>query len=218
MKTAAKKRVAKDVVVEAGADERVDAFLESEPQWKAEIERLRKILLGCGLEEGWKWGKPSYMRHGKNVAVLVSMKESVALLFMKGGLLKDPEGVLTRQGEHTEVGRWIKFTAVQQVAKLEPVLKAYLFEAIAAEDAGLKVKTTPVAERKLPEELAAALERSAKLRKAFEALTPGRQKGYAIFIARAKRPETRQAYVEKFVPQILAGKGLDDEARAARKG
>ena len=197
-------------------DAKVDAFLE-QTKWRAEAERLRGLLLGCGLEEGWKWDKPCYMVNGTNVAVIQTMKESIALMFFQGALLRDEAGILAKMGAHTEVGRWIKFTSAKEIAKLEPVLKAYVFEAMEAAAAGLKVAKKPAAERKLPAELEAALAKSAKLREAFAGLTPGRQKGYAIAVSRGKKAETRVGYVKKFVPLILAGKGVDDDARAAYK-
>jgi uncharacterized protein YdeI (YjbR/CyaY-like superfamily) len=201
--------------METAMNSKVDAFLET-TKWQEIAVRLRKILLGAGLVEEWKWAKPCYTLGGKNVAVIVTMKESCALLFMKGFALGDSQKLLERPGEHSEVGRWIKFTSGAGLKRLEPVLMAYVQEAMEAERAGVTVKAKARAALKLPEELEAALAGSAALKKAFAGLTPGRQRAYAIFIAKAKRPETRRAYVEKYRAQILQGKGIGDDARAAR--
>jgi len=190
---------------------KVDAFLKRETQWRAEFEKLRAILLGTGLTEELKWGQPCYALEGKNVALIHGFKEYCAILFHKGALLKDPQGMLIQQTQNVQSARQIRFTSVAEVDKLAKTLKAYLREAIEIERSGLKVPFKKAEEFELPEELAAKLEQSAKLREAFAALTPGRQRGYILYVSQAKQAKTREARVEKHIPRILAGLGLDDE-------
>jgi len=190
---------------------KVDAFLKRETQWRAEFEKLRAILLGTGLTEELKWGQPCYALEGKNVALIHGFKEYCAILFHKGALLKDPQGVLIQQTKNVQAARQIRFTSVAEVDKLAKTLKAYLREAIEIERAGLKVPFKKAEEFELPEELAEKLSQSAKLREAFAALTPGRQRGYILYVSQAKQAKTREARVEKHIPRILAGLGLDDE-------
>jgi uncharacterized protein YdeI (YjbR/CyaY-like superfamily) len=190
---------------------KVDAFLVRNEQWRAEFTKLREIILGCGLTEELKWGVPTYDLNGKNVVLIHGFKEYCAILFVKGALLKDPLKALIQQTENVQAGRQIRFTDVDEVVELEPVLKAYIQEAVDVEKAGLKVPHKTTAEYAVPEEFQARLDEDSALKTAFEALTPGRQRGYLFYFSQPKLSQTRAARVEKYVPQILAGKGLNDE-------
>ncbi len=189
---------------------KVDAFLARQDQWRPELEKLRAILLDTGLTEELKWGQPCYALDGKNVALIHGFKEYCAVLFHKGALLKDPKGVLIQQTKNVQAARQIRFTSVQGVAKLAKTLSAYLREAIEIERAGLKVPFKKTEDFELPEELESELAANAKLKAAFEALTPGRQRAYIFHVAQAKLPKTRAARVKKHAPRILKGLGLDD--------
>jgi uncharacterized protein YdeI (YjbR/CyaY-like superfamily) len=189
---------------------KVDGYLRK-PQWQAELRKLRKIILECPLTEELKWGVPCYTLEGSNVVLIHRFKEYCALLFIKGALLKDAKGILIQQTENVQAGRQVRFTNVQQVDKLEPVLKAYILEAIEVEKAGLKVKYKKPAEFKVAEEFRTKLDKIPALKKAFRALTPGRQRAYLLYFSGAKQSKTREARVEKCMPRILKGKGLDDE-------
>jgi uncharacterized protein YdeI (YjbR/CyaY-like superfamily) len=189
---------------------KVDARIRGDKKWKAEFTKLRAIILGCGLTEDLKWGQPCYSLDGKNVLLMHGFKEYCAVLFMKGALLKDPKGVLIQQTENVQAGRQIRFTSVKDVLKLEKTLKAFVREAIEVERAGLKVKLKRTEDHAMPEELESQLENSAELREAFAALTPGRQRGYLYYISQAKLAKTREARVEKCIPRILDGMGMDD--------
>jgi uncharacterized protein YdeI (YjbR/CyaY-like superfamily) len=188
---------------------KVDAFLERATKWREEMEALRKIALGCGLTEELKWGKPCYTFEDSNVVIIQGFKESCALLFCKGALLSDPEGILEKPGESTQAARRIRFTDVREVAKLKPTLKARIQEAIEVEKAGLEVdfKKSP---EPIPHELEGKFNEVPTLKKAFEALTPGRQRAYILHFSSAKQSTTRKSRVEKCVRQILDGKGLND--------
>jgi uncharacterized protein YdeI (YjbR/CyaY-like superfamily) len=189
---------------------KVDAFLKRQDRWRAEFEKLRAILLACGLTEDLKWGQPCYALDGKNVALIHGFKEYCAILFHKGSLLKDPEGVLIQQTKNVQAARQIRFTSVQDVTKLAKTVKAYVREAIAIERAGLRVQFKETKDIELPEELESRLAANAKLRAAFAKLTPGRQRGYIFHFSQAKLSATRAARVEKHIPRILEGLGLDD--------
>lgn len=189
---------------------KVDAFLEREDKWRAELEKLREILLGSGLTEELKWGQPCYVLDGKNVVLIHGFKEYCAILFHKGALLEDPKGVLIQQTKNVQAARQIRFTSVQEVTKLEKTVKAYVRAAIAIERAGLKVPFKKTEEFELPEELASKLAKNAKLKTAFAALTPGRQRAYIFHFSQPKLSKTRAARVEKHIPRILEGLGLDD--------
>ncbi|HZZ20877.1 MAG TPA: DUF1801 domain-containing protein [Opitutaceae bacterium] len=188
---------------------KVDAYLRGETQWKEETRQLIELCRSAGLGEEIKWGKPCYTFQETNVVILQGFKAYCALLFCKGALLKDPNHILHRIGEHTQGARQARFTDVSQIIKMKPVLKAYIKEAVAAEKAGLKVvyKKTP---EPIPAELQERMDRNAVFKKAFFGLTPGRQRAYILFISSAKQTETRAARVAKFMPQIIAGKGLND--------
>jgi len=189
---------------------KVDAFLRRQDRWRAELEGLREILLDSGLTEELKWGQPCYALDGKNVALIHAFKEYCAILFHKGALLKDPERVLIQQTKNVQAARQIRFTSVRDVTRLAPTVEAYLREAIEIERAGLKVPFKKTEDLELPAELESRLAASGKLRAAFAALTPGRQRAYIFHFSQPKRSETRAARVEKHLPRILAGLGLDD--------
>jgi uncharacterized protein YdeI (YjbR/CyaY-like superfamily) len=176
--------------------------------WQGEIRKLRSILLGCGLEEEVKWGKPCFLFQGKNVAILQPFKEHCALMFFKGALLKDTHGLLRSQGANTQSAMRLEFTSEAQVSKA--VVASYVKQAIAVEKAGLKVDFKAKRPLELPPELARALRDDRRLAKAFDALTPGRQRGYVLHISGAKQAQTRSARVAKCIPGILSGKGLND--------
>jgi uncharacterized protein YdeI (YjbR/CyaY-like superfamily) len=189
---------------------KVDAFLRETAQWPDVIKKLRKILLGCGLTEELKWGKPCYAFQASNVNIIIPLKKSCALMFCKGALLKDARGILTKPGENTQAGRWIKFTDVRVIGRMETVLKAYVHESIEVEKAGLKVNYKKTAEYKTPEEFQSIMDENPALKTAFHALTPGRQRAYLLYFSAAKQSKTRKSRVEKCLRQILNGKGLND--------
>lgn len=189
---------------------KVDALLKKSKNWREEFETLRKIVLECPLTEEVKWGQPCYSSEAKNIVLIHGFKEYCALLFFKGALLKDPKHILIQQTENVQSGRQIRFTNVREIVEMKPTLKNYIQEAIDVEKAGLKVELKKTSDFKVPEEFQKKLDGSAALKKAFRALTPGRQRGYLFYFSAAKRSETREARVEKCMPQILKGKGLDD--------
>lgn len=189
----------------------VDAFLREAKTWKEEFEKLRTITLGCGLTEELKWGKPCYTFQDSNVVLMHGFKEYCALLFAKGALLKDAKGILIQQTENVQAARQIRFTNLQEIVKLEPALKAYIRESIEVEKAGLEVSYKKTSEYPIPEEFQKKLDENRSLKKAFEALTPGRQRGYLLYFSAAKQSKTRESRVEKCTKQILDGKGLDDK-------
>ena len=188
---------------------KVDAYVSKAKKWQAEFKKLRTIILDSPLTEELKWGKPCYTFQESNIVILQGFKEFCALLFAKGALLKDPKGLLEKPGESTQAARRIPFTSVREIVKLEPVLKAYIKEAITAESTGLKVEFKKNPEP-VPEELQKKLDENRALKMAFEALTPGRQRGYILYFSAAKQSKTREARVEKCRQQILNGKGLND--------
>jgi len=187
---------------------KVDAYISRSDKWRDEMTGLRPVLLGRGLTEEIKWGKPCYSHDGKNIAILQEMKDFLSLMFFKGALLDDPEGVLEDQGPNSRSARRIRFTSLDDVDRLTGVVAAYLDEAIEVEDAGLDVGPAP--EPDLVAELQARLDRDPALETAFKALTRGRQREYNLYFSSAKQATTREARVEKCVPSILDGKGLRD--------
>lgn len=189
---------------------KVDWFFEKDTPWQAAFSKLRSIALDCGLDEELKWGHPCYTVNGKNVVLIHGFKDYCALLFHKGVLLKDDAGILVQQTENVQGARQVRFTGLKEIKKLEPVLKAYIHEAIEVERSGTKVPMKKTAEFEMPEEFARALKQMPELKKAFHALTPGRQRGYLLHFSSAKQAKTRMARVEKNVDRILAGKGLED--------
>lgn len=178
--------------------------------WTAELERARTILLDSGLTEEVKWKIPCYTFEKSNVVTLSALKESVVLGFFKGALLKDPAGILEKPGENTQAARQISFTRLAEIDAAESTLKAYLQEAIEVEKAGLEVELKKTSEFDVPEEFLVKLEENPELQEAFEALTPGRQRGYLLYFAGAKQSKTRTSRVEKYIPKILDGKGFHD--------
>ncbi|MDP9081850.1 MAG: YdeI/OmpD-associated family protein [Bacteroidota bacterium] len=189
---------------------KVDFYFNKAKKWQEEIEKLRTIVLGCGLTEELKWGCPCYSLQKSNIVLIHTFKEYCALLLFKGVLLNDPEGILVQQTENVQSARQIRFTNIEEIVALAATLKAYIYEAIEVEKAGLKVEFKKTDDFKMPEEFQYKLDRIPALKTAFEALTPGRQKGYLLYFSQAKQSKTRQERVEKWIPQILDGKGLDD--------
>jgi uncharacterized protein YdeI (YjbR/CyaY-like superfamily) len=189
---------------------KVDAFIERAQQWQAEYRKLRAIALDCPLTEDLKWGVPCYSYENSNVVLIHGFKNYCAMLFVKGALLPDPQGILITQTENTQSSRQVRFTSVAEIAALEPVLKDYLLEAIAAEKAGLKVAYKKTSEFHMPEEFEKALASNPDLTAAFESLTPGRQRAYLLYFAAPKQAKTREGRVEKMTERILRGKGLED--------
>ena len=189
---------------------KVDAFLRKTKKWREEIEKLRKITLDCQLNEELKWGKPCYTFQKSNTVIIIPLKENCALMFCKGALLKDANGILTKPGENTQAGRWVKFTSVREIAEMEAVLKAYISEAVEAEKAGLKVSFKKNTELVFSEEFKNILDESPALKTAFNALTPGRQRAYNLYFSAPKQSKTRTSRVEKCTQRILSGKGLND--------
>ena len=190
--------------------EKVDAFLAADRAWVEEMRALREIVRGLPLEEDFKWGWPCYARNGKNVVLIHAFRDYCALLFMKGALMKDEAGLLVQQTGNVQSGRQIRFAALAEILARRDLLKAYVVEAIAIEDAGLAVEKKTTAEFPWPDEFRARIDAAPDLKAAFEALTPGRQRAYLLHFAAAKQAKTRAARVDKCAPAILAGKGLDD--------
>jgi uncharacterized protein YdeI (YjbR/CyaY-like superfamily) len=189
----------------------VDFFFDKAEKWQKEFEKLRTIILDCGLTEELKWGQACYTFQGSNIVLIHGFKEYCALLFFKGALLNDPDGILIQQTENVQSARQVRFTNVKEIVKLERILKTYVYEAIEVERAGLKVKLKNTADFKIPEEFQHQLNKKPALKKAFNALTPGRQRQYIFYFSQPKQSKTREARVEKYLQQILDGKGLNDE-------
>ena len=188
---------------------KVDGYFRKATQWQNEFKELRRIILACPLTEELKWGKPCYSFQKSNIVIIQGFKKFCALLFCKGALLNDRKGILKKPGENTQAARRIPFTSVREIAELKSILKAYIHEAIAAEKAGVKVnfKINP---EPVPEELQSKLNAIPALKKAFAALTPGRQRAYILHFSAAKQSKTRESRVEKCIPQILKGKGFNE--------
>jgi uncharacterized protein YdeI (YjbR/CyaY-like superfamily) len=189
---------------------KVDALVKKAKRWHEEFETLRDIVLASPLTEEVKWGQACYTSDGRNVVLFHGFKEYCALLFFKGALLKDPKVILIQQTENVQSARQIRFTNVREIVAMKPVLKAYIQEAIDVEKTGLKVKLKKTSDFKVPEEFQQKLNENPSLKKAFAALSPGRQRGYLFYFSAAKQSKTREARVGKCIPQILKGKGLDD--------
>lgn len=189
---------------------KVDAFLIKAKKWKEEFEKLRMIVLDCRLTEELKWGQPCYTFEKSNIVLIHGFKEYCALLFFKGALLKDPNGILIQQTANVQAARQVRFTSVREIVGMEPMLKAYIYEAIDVEKAGLKVKYRKTSEFKIPEEFQNKLDEIPALKAAFDALTPGRQRAYLFYFSQPKQSKTRESRVEKCMQQILNGKGLND--------
>jgi len=178
-------------------------------KWKKETDSLRKIALDCDLTEEMKWGKPCFTYQKKNVAIIIPLKDSCALSFFKGALLKDPRHILQKIGE-AQAGRWIKFTSPKEISALQPILRNYIYEAIQVEESGKKVPLKKVSEYVVPEELQVRLNSAPELKAAFEALTPGRRKSYNFHVSGAKQAKTRAERAERCVPMILSGRGFNE--------
>jgi len=192
------------------ANPKVDWYFNKAKKWQEELKQLRTNVLASGLTEELKWGHPCYTLNKNNVVLIHDFKEYCALLFHKGALMKDPKDILIQQTENVQSARQIRFTSLQQIVKMKSVIKAYIKEAIAIEKAGLKVELKKTSEYKMPDEFKEQLDEISELKTAFEALTPGRQRGYLLYFSAAKQSKTREARVKKFIPHIIAGKGLDD--------
>jgi len=189
---------------------KVDFYFAKAKKWKEEITALRSVVLDCGLSEELKWGVPCYVAQKSNVVLIHVFKDYCALLFFKGALLKDPKGMLIQQTANVQAARQIRFTNVNQIIKEQRVLKTYVFEAIELEKAGLKVELKKTREFAVPEEFQNKLNKDNRLKIAFKSLTPGRQRAYLLYFSQAKQSKTREARIEKYLPHILSGKGLDD--------
>lgn len=188
----------------------VNGFIRKNKKWQPELEALRMIALDCQLTEEVKWRSPCYTFEGHNIAIMIPLKEYCAFSFFKGVLLKDANGILDTPGENTQSARLIRFTSVQEIVEMEPILKAYIQEAIEVEKAGLKVAFKKSTEFPVPEEFQNKLNETPALKTAFDALTPGRQRAYLLHFSAPKQSKTRESRVEKSIQQILDGKGLDD--------
>ena len=189
---------------------KVDAYIGKLEKWREETEKLRAILLECPVTEELKWGVPCYTVDDKNVVLIHGFKEYCAILFVKGALLKDPKGILIQQTENVQSARQVRFTSLQEIVKLQAVLKIYIRAAIEVEKAGLKVVHKSTEEFEVAEEFQNRLDKTPTLKKAFEALTPGRQRAYLLHFSSAKQSKTRESRIEKCLPMILDGKGLND--------
>jgi uncharacterized protein YdeI (YjbR/CyaY-like superfamily) len=190
---------------------KVDAYLSKAKKWQKEMEQLRVIILDCGLTEELKWGVPCYTFEKRNIVLIHGFKEYCALLFVKGALLNDAKGILITQTENTQAARQIRFTNVREIVKMKPILKAYIYEAIEVEKAGLKVNFKKTTDFIIPEEFQNKLDEIPALKTAFDALTPGRQRAYVLYFSAPKQSKTRESRVEKCMQQILNGKGLNDQ-------
>jgi uncharacterized protein YdeI (YjbR/CyaY-like superfamily) len=189
---------------------KVDFYFSSNERWEKEIDQLRRIVLDCGLTEELKWGCPCYTFHKTNIVLIHVFKEYCALLFFKGALLQNSHAILIQQTENVQAARQIRFTHVKEVMDQEVWVKAHIYEAIEVEKAGLKVDLKKTEEYDVPEEFQRKLESDCKLKTAFESLTPGRQRAYLFYFSQAKQSKTRESRIEKSVPNILEGKGLND--------
>ncbi len=190
---------------------KVDHFFSKAKKWREELEKLRMIILDCLLTEELKWGVPCYTLEKSNIVLLHAFKEYCAILFFKGALLKDANGILIQQTDNVQASRQIRFTDVQEIVEMESVVKAYIHEAIEVEKAGLKVNFKKTTEFSIPEEFQKKLDELPALKTAFAALTPGRQRAYILHFSAPKQSKTRESRVEKCIQQILIGKGLDDQ-------
>ena len=189
---------------------KVDFYFNTEKKWREELKQLRTIVLGCELMEELKWGCPCYTFEGRNIVLIHVFKEYCAILFFKGALMNDPEGILIQQTENVQSARQIRFASLNEIVKMRQAIKAYIYEAIEVEKAGLKVPLKKTKDFIIPEEFQSRLDRVTDLKRAFESLTPGRQRAYIFYFSQPKQSKTREARVEKSIPQILNSKGLND--------
>ena len=189
---------------------KVDFYFNKAKNWQEEITKLRTIVLDCHLTEALKWGVPTYTYEKNNIVLIHVFKEYCALLFFKGVLLKDRKGILVQQTKNVQSARQMRFTSVKEITRMKATIKAYIFEAVKIEEAGLKVDLKKTSEFEMPEEFQTKLDKMPALKKAFKALTPGRQKGYLLYFSSARQSKTRETRIKKYTKQILDGKGLDD--------
>ena len=189
---------------------KVDEFLTKVKKWREELEILRRIVLECQLIEAWKWRNPCYTFEENNIVLISGLKEYCALSFFKGALLKDARGILAKPGENTQAGRQIRFTDTGEINRMQPILKAYIHEAIEVEKSGLKLNLSANTSLIFPEELQKKLDNNPAFRMAFEALTPGRQRAYNLYFTAPKQSQTRESRIEKYTQRILCGKGFND--------
>ena len=189
---------------------KVDFYFNNAKKWRDEINALRSIVLDCGLVEELKWGAPCYMFQKSNVVLIHVFKDYCALLFFKGALLNDPKGILIQQTTNVQAARQVRFTGVDQIIKMARVLKTYVRQAVEVEQAGLKVELKKTNDFGVPVEFKNKLNKNTRLKTAFNALTPGRQRAYLLYFSQAKQSKTRESRIEKYIPYILDGKGLDD--------
>ena len=197
-------------MTESETNPKADFYFTKATKWQEEIEKLRTIALDCGLTEELKWGCPCYTLYGNNIVLIHVFKEYCAFLFFKGALLQDAKGILIQQTKNVQAARQIRFTHVKEITEMKTFLKAYIYEAIEVEKAGLKVELKKTTEFSMAEEFKTKLDKMPALKTAFYALTPGRQRGYLLYFSSAKQAKTREARIEKYIPQILTGKGLED--------
>ncbi|PZU87628.1 MAG: hypothetical protein DI529_06825 [Chryseobacterium sp.] len=188
---------------------KVDEHINQSKQWKDEMNALRTIIIDCQLTEDFKWGKPCYSFQGKNIVIIQGFKEYFALLFFKGGIMKDSKHLLVKMGENTQVGRQMRFENVQDILDKKSIIKDYIFEAIEIEERGEKVQIKKEA-TPIPEEFQIKLDENRELKSAFESLTPGRQRAYLFHFSAPKQSKTRESRIEKSIPNILDGKGMND--------
>jgi uncharacterized protein YdeI (YjbR/CyaY-like superfamily) len=188
----------------------VDAFIRGLTRWKEELTALREIVLSCGLKEEWKWRQPCYTDDGVNIVILGNYKDACVISFLKGAMLKDPEGLLHKPGEHTRMGRVIRFTGIAEILERREILKAYVLEAVQIEKQDVKPAVEASPEIEIPEELDRIFGSDAAFRQAFGSLTPGRQRAYLIFFTATKQSATRVARIEKYRSRIMTGKGMND--------
>jgi uncharacterized protein YdeI (YjbR/CyaY-like superfamily) len=191
-------------------NDKVDTFIHNTKTWQGEFKKLRQIILACGLTEELKWGQPCYTFENKNIVLIHGFKEYCAILFIKGALLKDKNGILIQQTANVQAGRQVRFTDVKEIIKLGNILKAYIREAIDAEKAGMKIEFKKTTDFKVPDEFQNRLDEDHLLKAAFDALTPGRQRAYIFYFSQPKQSKTRESRIKKYIPKILEGLGLDD--------
>lgn len=192
------------------SNNKVDFYFEKPGKWQKEVTELRKIILSCGLNEELKWGVPCYLSDDRNIVLIHKFKEYCALLFFKGALLKDTNQILIQQSQNVQAARQVRFTSALEIVKLKSDLKAYIYEAIEVEKSGLKVPIKETSEYEVPEEFQEKLNADDDLKKAFQNLTPGRQRGYLLYFSAAKQSKTRKMRIEKYIPAIKKGKGLNN--------
>ena len=212
-----KKPAYRETELHGSMNPQVNDFFINAQRWREELEKLRAICLDCGLNEELKWDQPCYTLNNRNVVIIGELKDHCTLSFFKGALLYDAEHILVAPGENTQSGRWIKFSTVREIIEMEPVLKAYIYEAIEVEKAGLKVQLKTTADFPVPGEFQLKLDAIPALKTAFYALTPGRQRAYLLRFAAPKQSKTRAERVEKYIPVILSGKGLNDDYLSEKK-